>query len=278
MSLLERHAVETTGMGERTLVLLHGYGCDKRMWDGIVPLLRDDHRIVLYDLMGYGASEGGGYDRDRYATLDGHADDLRSVLDALDLRDVTVIGHSVSAMTAALAANADAAEGGVGRIRDVVMICPSPSFIDDGTYRGGFARSDIAELLETLDANYLGWSRAMAPAIMGTPDAPAHAARLTDSFCQADPDVARHFARVTFLFDHRADVARVAQRTALLQCRNDVIVPDAVGPWMVEAMLDAELTVLDATGHCPHVSAPQETAAAIRAFLGPPTEPATHAA
>lgn len=262
MSAQRRHAVEVIGTGERHIVLAHGYGCDKHMWQRLTPLLEDRYRIVLYDLMGCGGSELQRYDREKYATLHGHASDMIDILDELEITDAILVGHSVSAMTAALVANRrpDLAER-------VIMVCPSPSFINDGEYVGGFERSDILALLETLDSNYLGWSSEMAPAIMGVPHMPEMGETLKNSFCQADPEVARHFAHVTFLADHRDDVRGLAHRTLVLQCREDVIVPPGVGRWMETTMPDAELVVLDAMGHCPHISYPEETAAAMIGFL-----------
>ncbi len=260
--VLQRHDVRTTGAGDRTLVLIHGYGCDKTMWDAVIPLLQSDYRIVTYDLLGCGASDISQYDKTRYATLDGHASDLVDIVTALELDRPVLVGHSVSAMTATLAANR------LGeRVGAVVMVCPSPSFINHDGYVGGFEPEDIDALLETLDANYLGWSSEMAPAMMGTPDKPEHCERLTNSFCQADPDIARHFARVTFRADHRADVAALPHDALVLQCRDDVIVPEQVGAWMTANMPAAKLVTLDATGHCPHISYPRETADAIRQFL-----------
>lgn len=259
---LQRHDVRTLGKGQHTLVLIHGYGCDKNMWNSVIPLLKDDFRIVVYDLLGCGASDLSQYDKTKYATLDGHARDLVEVIEALDLDKPILVGHSVSAMTATLAANMLG-----NQIASVVMVCPSPSFINHADYVGGFEVADINALLETLEANYLGWSSEMAPAIMGTPDMPEHCETLTDSFCQADPDIARHFAHVTFRADHRQDVKALEQRSLVLQCRDDVIVPETVGQWMEDHMKDAELLVLDATGHCPHISFPKETADAIKQFV-----------
>ena len=265
MSTTRNHAVEVIGNGDKVLVMAHGYGCDKNMWRGVTTQLQDHYRIVLYDLMGCGGSAIALYDRQKYATLNGHADDLIALLDELDLRDVTLIGHSVSAMTAALVSNKRP-----DLVDKMIMVCPSPSFINDAPYEGGFERSDILALLDTLDANYLGWSSEMAPAIMGTPDMPDMGEKLTNSFCQADPEIARHFAHVTFLSDHRKDVAKVTKPTLVLQCRDDVIVPSSVGQWMISQMPDAQLVVLDAMGHCPHISYPHETTAAIQSYLNTP--------
>ncbi len=262
MQVCQRHAATTYGTGHRVLVLAHGYGCDKNMWQRFIPLLADRYRIICYDLMGCGGSDLSYYDRKRYDTLDGHADDLIAILDEMGIQNAVLAGHSVSAMTVALVANKRP-----DLVESLVMICPSPSFINAGDYVGGFERADIDNLLETLDANYLGWSSEMAPAIMGTPHMPEMGETLTNSFCQADPDIARHFAHVTFLADHRHDVKKVPQKTLVLQCRDDVIVPPEVGDWMMTNMTNADLVVLDAMGHCPHISYPAETAAALEAFL-----------
>ncbi len=262
MSLIQDHCVEVSGKGERVLVFAHGYGCDRNMWRSLTAHLENDYKIVLYDLMGSGGSDPAGYDREKYSTLQGHADDLADVLNELGLGTVTLVGHSVSAMTVALTANA------LGdRVDDVIMICPSPSFINEGAYHGGFEREDILELLATLENNYLGWSQDMAPAIMGTPTMPEHGETLTTSFCQADPDIARHFAKVTFLSDHRADMRDLKHRTLILECHDDVIVPPSVGEWMDRTVENGTLVTLDATGHCPHISFPVETAVAMRGFL-----------
>ena len=264
MDMTARHAATVRGTGDRTIVFVHGYGCDQTMWRKVAPAFEDAFRVVTYDLMGCGGSAIGEYDAARYGTLAGHAEDLVALIEAMDLRDVIAVGHSVSAMIVALAANARP-----DLIARLVMVCPSPCYMDDGDYRGGFSRADLEGLLEVLDGNYLGWSSEMAPAITGTPDAPEHGEALANSFCQADPDIAKHFAEVTFLSDHRADVARVRQPTLVLQCRDDILVPPPVRDWLAATMPRAEVVMLDATGHCPHVSFPEATVQAIRAALEP---------
>lgn len=258
----QRHAVHVTGSGERTFILAHGYGCDKNMWQRLIPFFSDDFRIITYDLMGCGGSELSHYDREKYSTLAGHADDMIAILDDLEVKEATLIGHSVSAMSIALVANKRP-----DLVQSLIMICPSPSFINHDNYIGGFERADIDQLLATLDANYLGWSSEMAPAIMGTPHLPEMSESLSNSFCQADPEIARHFAHVTFLADHRADVKKVYHSTLVLQCQDDVIVPADVGVWMKDHMRNVSVVTLEAMGHCPHISYPKETAAAIKDFF-----------
>ena len=258
----ERNAVSVSGRGDTPIVFLHGYGCDSGMWRLVLPAFEHDFRTITYDLTGSGRSHAADYDPVRYASLTAHVDDLIAILEDQGLRDVIAVGHSISAMTIGLAATKRP-----NLISRLVMICPSPSYIDDGEYIGGFTQGDLLDLIDMLDTNYLGWARQMAPQIMGVPARPELGAELTDSFCRTDPDIARHFAKVTFLQDHRAEVKEIAQPTLVLQCRDDIIVPPQVGDWMVENMHDARLTVLDATGHCPHMSAPALTADAILRFV-----------
>lgn len=246
------------------MVFAHGFGCDQSMWRHVAPAFESDHRVVTYDLLGLGGSDLTQYSSERYATLDGHADDLVALLDALDLRDVVFVGHSVSSMIGVLAV-----ARGTDRIGALVLVGPSPRYIDDpdAGYVGGFGAGDIDELLESLESNYLGWSSAMAPVIVGNADRPELGEELTATFCRADPAVARDFARATFLSDNRADLASVHVPTLVLQCSEDVIAPDAVGQYVAAAIDGASYRKMNATGHCPNLSAPAETIAAIRDFV-----------
>ncbi len=264
MDVLTRHNVTVTGRADgQPMVFAHGYGCDQNMWRYVAPRFADEFKVVLFDHVGAGGSDLTAYDPERYGTLAGYADDVVAICRELDLRDVVFVGHSVSAMIGVLAA---------GRAPELfaklVLVGPSPRYIDDeGGYVGGFAESDISELLESLESNYLGWSSAMAPVIMGNADRPELGTELTESFCRTDPEIARRFARVTFLSDNRADLASVTTPALVLQCRDDVIAPVAVGQFVTDTMPNASLVLLDATGHCPNLSAPDATAEAIAAFV-----------
>ncbi|WP_031065928.1 alpha/beta fold hydrolase [Streptomyces sp. NRRL F-5527] len=263
MSILRRNNVRVTGATTgRPVVLVHGFGCDQNMWRLVEPLLAEDHPLVLFDYVGAGRSDLSAWQEDRYSSLDGYARDLVEVCEELDLRDAVVVGHSVSAMTGVLAAAAAS-----GRIGALVMVCPSPRYIDEDDYRGGFSAEDIDELLESLESNYLGWSAAMAPVIMGNPDRPELGEELTNSFCATDPDIAWVFARTTFLSDSRKDLETVSVPTLILECEQDVIAPREVGAYVHAAVKGSELVTLDAVGHCPQLSAPEATASAIRSFL-----------
>jgi sigma-B regulation protein RsbQ len=263
MNALHRNNVNVYGHADGPPMLFaHGFGCDQNMWRYVWPAFEDDHRIVLFDHVGAGGSEVTAFDPQRYATLDGYASDVLEICRELDLRDVIFVGHSVSAMIGVLAAAAQPE-----RFAKLILVSPSPRYIDDEGYHGGFGRSDIEELLESMDSNYLGWSSAMAPVIMGNADRPELGEELTNSFCRADPAVAAHFARVTFLSDNRADLTGVSTPTLVLQCAEDAIAPVTVGEYVTRAMPAAQMVMLDATGHCPNLSAPEETVAALRAFL-----------
>ncbi len=246
----------------RPMVFAHGYGCDQNMWRFVEPEFADRYRTVLFDYVGAGASDLSAYDAERYADLSGYATDLVEVLDALDLTDAVIVAHSVSSMIAAMAA-AQRPE----RVGALVMIGPSPRYINDGDYDGGFSEEDIAGLLESLESNYLGWSAQMAPAIMGNPDRPELGAELTDSFCRTDPDIQKRFARATFMADNRADLSQIDVPTLVLQCSDDIIAPDQVGRYVHERVSGSTFVKLTAVGHCPNLSAPGETAAAITTFL-----------
>jgi sigma-B regulation protein RsbQ len=263
MSATIRNNVRLSGAERgRPMVFAHGFGCDQNMWRYVTPAFEGDHRIVLFDHVGAGHSDLWAYKPDKYADLAGYADDVLEICRELDLTDVIFVGHSVSAMIGVLASAREP-----DRFAKLVLVGPSPRYVNDGDYVGGFTSDDIEDLLESLDSNYLGWSRAMAPVIMGRPDRPELGEELTESFCRTDPEVARHFARATFLADNRADLARVRVPTLVLQCSSDVIAPLAVGEYVHRAVPGSRLVVLKATGHCPNLSAPDETAAAIRAFV-----------
>ena len=262
VSVVRRNNVRVLGQGEPTLMFAHGFGCDQNMWRLVVPAFQSTHRIILFDHVGAGQSDLSAYDRRKYATLDGYASDVLEICRELDLTDVIFVGHSVSSMIGVLAAKRDPS-----RFRALVLVGPSPRYINDADYVGGFSRQDIDGLLESLDSNYLGWSSSMAPVIMGNPNRPELGTELTNSFCRTDPQIAAHFARVTFLSDNRADLPAVTIPTLILQCSDDVIAPTAVGEYLHRQIAGSRLVVLKATGHCPNLSAPAETADAIDVFI-----------
>ena len=262
MSVLQRNNVRVLGRGEQAMIFAHGYGCDQAMWRFVAPAFEKSHKLILFDHVGAGGSDLSAYNRYKYGTLKGYADDVRELCHALGVKNTVFVGHSVSAMMGVLAAIAEP-----DLFERLVLVGPSPCYINDGDYVGGFSRGDIEGLLDSLDSNYLGWSSTMAPAIMGNRDRPELAEELTNSFCRTDPDIAKHFARVTFLSDNRADLPRVRTRSLVLQCSEDMIAPEVVGRYVHQHLPDSELMLLQATGHCPNLSAPEETVAAMKLFL-----------
>lgn len=244
------------------MMFAHGFGCDQHMWEPVARNFEDEFRIVLFDYVGAGRSDLSAYDAERYSRLDGYVADVVEIGRALELENAILIGHSVSSIIGALASIA-----APGMFSDLVMVGPSPRYIDDDAYRGGFSRAQVEELLEFLADNHLGWSAAMAPAIMGNPDRPELGKELENSFCNTDPNIARDFARVTFLSDNRADLGRITARTLVLQCSEDIIAPVEVGRYVHANIAGSEFRLLDATGHCPNLSAPDEVTAAIREFV-----------
>jgi sigma-B regulation protein RsbQ len=263
MDVLARNNVTLTGVpGAPAMVFAHGLGCDQSMWRHAAPAFEQDHRVVLFDHVGLGGSDASAYDPRRYASLDGYADDVVSLIEELGLGPAVFVGHSVSAMIGVLAAN---------RRPDLfdrlVLVGPSPRYIDDDGYRGGLTADEVDELLETMDANYIGWSQALAPVVVGNPDRPELGDELTEAFCRTDPGVARRFARATFLSDNRADLSRCDTPALVLQCREDVIAPIEVGRYVADEMPHSTFVLLDAVGHCPNLSAPDQVVAAVRDYL-----------
>lgn len=259
----KRNNVKIFGTGKQPMLFAHGFGCDQNMWRYVAPAFADDYKIVLFDYVGSGNSDLSSYDAKRYASLDGYTDDVLDVIHALDLRDVVFVGHSVSSMVGVLAANREP-----DRFAKLVLIGPSPRYINDAPdYVGGFERSDIEGLLETMDKNYLGWANHLAPAIMGNADRPELGAELTESFCSTDPVIARRFAEATFFSDNRDDLAKVRVPSLVLQCAEDIIAPNVVGEYVHRSTPGSTLRQMRATGHCPHMSAPDETIALMREFL-----------
>jgi sigma-B regulation protein RsbQ len=263
VDVLRRNNVRVVGnpVG-RPLLFAHGFGCSQETWRKVAPAFVDDYRVVLFDHVGAGGSDLAAYDRSTYDSLDGYARDAIEIIDSLGLTDVVFVGHSVSAMIGVLAANARP-----DLIGALVLVGPSPRYVDDGEYRGGFTQKDIAGLLEALDANYLGWSSTLAPVIMGNPDRPELGEELTASFCSIDPTIARHFARVTFLSDNRRDLASVSVPTLILQTVDDVIAPEHVGEYVAAHITGSTIVTLAATGHIPTLSAADEVIREIRSFL-----------
>src|SRR5687767_2834199 len=242
--VIRRNNVRIVGRGRQPMMFAHGFGCDQNMWRLVVPAFEDAYRIVLFDHVGAGQSDASAYDRRKYGTLDGYASDVLEICRDLQLSDVIFVGHSVSAMIGVLAARQEP-----DRFKALVLVGPSPRYIDDADYVGGFSRQDIEGLLSALDSNYLGWSSSMAPIIMGNAGRPELGQELTNSFCRTDPDIAAHFARVTFFSDNREDLRFVRTPVLILQCSDDVIAPNAVGEYVHRQMPGSRLVVMEASGH-----------------------------
>jgi sigma-B regulation protein RsbQ len=267
--VIARNNVRTFGSGKQPMLFAHGFGCDQNMWRFITPAFADDNRIVVFDYVGSGKSDLSAYDAERYSSLDGYAHDVLDVIHALDLNDVIFVGHSVSSMVGVLAANAEPE-----RFAHLIMVGPSPRYVNDPPdYVGGFERRDIEGLLETMEKNYIGWANFLAPAIMKNPDRPELSQELETSFCSTDPVIARRFAEATFFADNRRDLAALDVPSLIMQCSDDMIAPLEVGDYLARALPNSTLRILNATGHCPHMSHPGETIQVIREYLsGVPSE------
>jgi sigma-B regulation protein RsbQ len=262
-----RHGVRSLGNPQgRAMLLVHGFGTDQRAWDRVVPALGADHHLVLVDQAGAGSFDPAAYDRGRYSALDGYAADLVELCAELDLHDVVLVGHSVSAMIAARASLL-----APGLFTRLVMIAPSARYVDDPAvgYDGGFSAEDIDELLGSLDQNYLSWTASVGALVMGNADRPELGAELTESFRELHPGTARDFARATFRTDSRELLGSVVTPTLVLQCQEDVLAPATAVREVAARLPHATLVELEAFGHCPHLSHPDVTSAAILTHLAP---------
>ncbi len=263
--IIRRNNVKVVGNGTQPMLLAHGFGCDQNMWRFIVPAFSDDYRIVLFDYVGSGNSDLRAYDAQRYSTLDGYAQDVLDICHALDLRDTIFVGHSVSSMIGILAAKREP-----DLFERLILIGPSPRYVNDLPYVGGFERRDIEGLLETMEKNYIGWANFLGPIVMQNPDRPELTAELTESFCSTDPVIARRFAEATFLADNRSDLAGLKVPALVLQCSDDLIAPRSVGDFVHQSLARSTFQQMKATGHCPHLSHPDETIQLMREYVGAP--------
>lgn len=260
--IFQRNNITISGSGTQPMLFAHGYGCDQNMWRFVAPAFEKTHKVVKFDHVGSGKSDASAYDFDKYSSLKGYASDLIEICEACKLSDVIFVGHSVSSMIGILAA--------IERpdlFTKLILIGPSPCYINDDTYTGGFSKKDIVELIETLESNYLGWSSFITPVIIGNPDKPEFSEELNTSFCSTNPEIAKHFAKVTFLGDNRDDLKKVAVDTLVIQCHPDVIAPVDVGQYVHNQISKSTYTLLDAPGHCPHLTAPDQVITAMQSFL-----------
>jgi sigma-B regulation protein RsbQ len=262
MTVSKRNNVTVFGDGPNVLMFGHGYGCDQSMWHAVTPAFERNYRIVLFDYVGAGASNASAFDPMRYGSLNGYAYDVLEICKELGLRRTTFVGHSVSAMIGALAAMMEPA-----LFENLVMIAPSPCYLNEEDYEGGFERADIDALLNMMEDNYEGWSTMMAPVVAGNPERPEVAAEFAASLKRIDPSIAQHFARVTFLSDVRGDLPKLQTRTLILQTEADVMARVNAGEYIQRAVADSRFVLLDARGHLPHLSSPEVVVKAMEEFL-----------
>ncbi len=262
VDIVKRNNIRISGKGKQPMLFAHGFGCDQNMWRFIVPAFEENYRIILFDYVGAGKSDLNSYNVEKYSSLNGYAEDVLEICAALKLEDVIFVGHSVSSMIGLLAA--------IERPRlfkKVIMIGPSPCYINDSGYKGGFERKDIEGLIQTMESNYIGWANFMAPSIMGNQDRPELGQELSESFCSTDPVIANQFAKATFFSDNRADLGRLKVPALILQCSDDIIAPLEVGTYLSEMLKKSTLKIMKATGHCPQVSEPEETITFMKEYL-----------
>jgi sigma-B regulation protein RsbQ len=261
-SIILRNNVKIWGSGRQTMMFAHGFGCDQNMWRYVTPAFEDDYKVVVFDYVGAGKSDLKAYNSERYGNLNGYAMDVLEICNALKLRDVIFVGHSVSSMIGLLAAIKEPSF-----FSRLILIGPSPCYINENGYKGGFERKDIEELLDTMDKNYIGWANFLAPVIMKNPERPELGQELTQSFCSTDPKIARQFAEATFFSDNRKDLSKLKTPSLIMQCSDDLIAPNEIGDYVHAHLANSTLKILRATGHCPHMSEPEETIQVMKEYL-----------
>jgi sigma-B regulation protein RsbQ len=257
-----RNNVTVLGHGSKTLMFGHGFGCDQNTWRLITPAFEEDYRIILFDYVGAGNSDLSAWDHERYSDLQGYAQDIVDICDDLGFEDVIFIGHSVSSMIGLLAVKLRPTI-----FEKIVFIGPSPRYINDVDYKGGIEAQDLDDLLELMDSNYLGWSAMIAPSIMGNPEQPQLSEGLAQSFCATDPEIAKTFARVTFLSDNRADLSLLDIPNLTIQCNDDFLTSKWVAEYINQHTKKNTIAMLDSSGHCPHLSDPNGVIQAIKSFI-----------
>lgn len=262
-NVLSRNNVKVFGSGTQPMMLAHGFGCDQNMWRFITPAFENDYRIILFDYVGAGRSDVLSYNPERYSSLQGYAQDVLEICEALKLQEVVFVGHSVSSMIGLLAAVEKPQY-----FSNIIMVGPSPCYINEEGYIGGFEHKDIEGLLETMEKNYIGWANFLAPQIMANSERPELGNELAESFCSTDPVIANQFAKATFFSDNRRDLAKLKLPSLILQCSDDIIAPLEVGDYLHTNLPQSTLKVMKAKGHCPHVSEPEETIVLIKEYLG----------
>jgi sigma-B regulation protein RsbQ len=261
-AIISRYNVTITGKGTQPILFAHGFGCDQVMWRYVAPAFEDHYKVIRFDYIGHGKAARNVYNRERHASLRGYAQDVLDICHGLELTNVIFVGHSVSSMIGLLASIQEPA-----RFAHLVMVGPSPRYINEGDYHGGFEQKDIEELLDTMDSNFFGWATFMGPAIMGNGDRPALGQEMIDSFCATDLEVARQFAHLTFYGDNRLDLAKSQTPALVIQSLDDLIAPIEVGHYVAQHTPNSTFQLISATGHCPHISAPVETIKVLKDYL-----------
>ncbi|MFT6898599.1 MAG: sigma-B regulation protein RsbQ [Paraglaciecola sp.] len=247
-----------------TVMLAHGFGCDQNMWRFMLPELEKHYQVVLFDYVGSGNSVLIDYSIEKYGKLEGYAEDIIDIIDELQLRDVTIIGHSVSAIIASIASLDIPLI-----IKKIVMVCPSPCFLNmPPDYEGGFERIDLEELIALMDKNYIGWANYLAPLVMGSSQSQELIGELSGSFCSTDPIIAKTFAKATFFSDYRHILPDITCSVLILQSSCDALASVGVGHYMVDNIPDSEMVIIAAEGHCLHMTHYQEIAPIIARFIG----------
>jgi len=263
VDVLTRNNVNIRGNGSKTILFAPGFGCDQNVWNLIVKDFEREYQVILFDYVGLGNSSIKDFDPVRYSTLNGYAQDVLDICHALNLEKVIFVGHSVSSMIGALASIKQP-----NYFEQLVMVGPSPCYLNDPPkYFGGFEKEELHGLIDMMEKNYIGWASMFASTVINNPARPDLNQEMENRFCSTDPVIARSFAEATFFADHRNDLKSVTTPSLILQCQNDLIASIQVGEYLHEHLPKSELKIMKATGHCPHLSHPEETCTIIKEYL-----------
>ncbi|WP_316806398.1 alpha/beta hydrolase [Pedobacter agri] len=261
-TILIRNNVKILGQGSQVIMFAHGFGCAQSSWKYITDAFLEDYRVILFDYVGSGQSDQNQYDYHKYSTLEGYACDVIDIIEALGLKDIIFVGHSVSSMIGMIAA-LQIPES----FKKLIFIGPSPRYLNDRDYIGGFESADIESIFTQIAEDYVGWTKGISPAVMDKAEQPELADFLQECFEETEPSIALAFAMATFKADYRHQIKNLRVPSLTLQSSNDMMAPQSAGEYIHQNTRDNFLVVMKATGHFPHISEPKETIREIKDFI-----------
>jgi len=267
-NIIKRNNINISGKGKKPIIFAPGFGCDQTVWKDVLPAFEEDYQVILFDYVGFGGSDISAFNSVKYGKLSGYVQDVLDVCAVLDLKEAIFVGHSVSSMIGLLASNAEQSY-----FSHLIMIGPSPCYLNDPPdYYGGFEKEDLENLIDMMEKNYIGWANVFSSTLINNAERTDAAKELEDRFCSTDPLIATTFAKACFFTDSRQDITKAKVPSLILQCTEDIIAPKGVGEYLKRNMPNSEITYMNTSSHCPHISDPDETILSIKNYLINQTE------